>query len=101
MSTTDDRAALERIAALNSYVFSDARRAITIARAILAAVPAEPEAWEWRAVHATGPAAKVVYPTREQAASHMAMWPRVHRGHLERRRAPGLWERVDPEPDHE
>ncbi len=61
--------------------------------------PAEPEAWEWRAVHCKGTPWKMpVFTTREQAERQIAVWPRWAQGRLERRRALGPWERVDPEP---
>ena len=65
--------------------------------AALAAVPAEPEAWEWRHVRASDCAAgKTVRDPR-----HLEREVARDAGHLERRRpgtAPGEWERVDPEP---
>ncbi len=65
--------------------------------------PAEPEAWEWRAVIAdgrllAGPCASL--PTLEETIRDDA-WASRHKWYAERRRpgtAPGEWERVDPEP---
>ncbi len=104
MSATDPlREALERIASF--VATSDRHAALSLphlqawAREALAAVPAEPEAWEWRSVTRLGQPTSGVVADREKAGEWAARGDAV-----ERRRpgkAPGPWERVDPEPCEE
>ncbi len=101
MSPTNPlREALERIAAPPD--FWRIGKASQVAREALAAVPAEPEAWEWHAGYLTwgsGPRA-----TKEEAITACEHFRGRAPDWIERRRpgtAPGPWERVDPEPRQE
>ncbi len=110
MSATDPlRAALERIAALDALAKPDfpdfwkVSQATQIARDVLAAVPAEPEAWEWRAVvegHRRTPYRSAVQDERSARDFAADLARDIPHGvvTVERRRAPGKWERVDLEP---
>ncbi len=69
----------------------------------LAAVPVEPEAWEWRVAfrthfgeigHSVGAGGSGLTEATAQRVCGPGCW-------IERRRAPGPWERVDPEPREE
>ncbi len=65
--------------------------------------PVEPEAWEWRVEHNVGIGGHLG-PTTEAAWCRLRVGELTKQGYeaqLERRRAPGPWERVDPEPRHE
>ncbi len=97
MTATDPlREALERIASPPD--FWRIGKASQIAREALAAVPAEPEAWEWRAVERHS-GEQYGSPMSDRAARlYIARGDLAHGLALERRRAPGPWERVDPKP---
>ncbi len=73
--------------------------AIIAAREALAAVLVEPEVWEWRVEHNVGIGGHLG-PTTEAAWCRLRVDELIELGyeaHLEIRRAPGSWERVDPE----
>ncbi len=73
---------------------------LKVAREALAAMPVEPEAWEWRVAfrthfgeigHSVGAGGSGLTEATAQRVCGPGCW-------IERRRAPGKWERVDPEP---